>query len=452
MKAIIGKFSLLALVAGLSGGALIAGCSSSSDKPDAGKNEGAVGFNLDVGGGASVSTMHVVVFGNGLGTEGASTNIVKNVDVGGISGSSAPFTLVLPAGTNYQIKVTSPDNATCLGTGTFSVTAGGTAGLSLTMSCTPAATTGTTPVTVDACSAAITQVFVAPTTTSVGHKIITEALATPGATFLWSTTGNGTFDSATAASTNFNCTSVGSPTLTITVSGSNTAGAACTASKTFAVNCTAGTGGSGGATGAGGSGTGGSGTGGSTGGSGTGGSGTGGSTGGSGTGGSGTGGSGTGGSGTGGSGTGGSGTGGATGVPDPIAALAPACAACETSSNVCANFRPCDRFGTQVDSQGRLKADTCREVLTCVINTGCAGVGVEGDCYCGTASGPACDSGMGNGACRTAIEHGADSTSPSVIQSSFTATSLGGGMALSRVVCLNGGTCQGAGGALSAND
>lgn len=79
---------------------------------------------------------------------------------------------------------------------------------------------------------------------------------------------------------------------------------------------------------------------------------------------------------------------GSTGLPsDPLGATA--CGACEKSNNVCADFRPCDSFGAAVDSKGRLKADTCRDVLACIVRTGCAGVGVEGDCYCGNASGAA---------------------------------------------------------------
>jgi len=127
---------------------------------------------------------------------------------------------------------------------------------------------------------------------------------------------------------------------------------------------------------------------------------------------------------------------------ETLATRLPACAACEASAKLCENFRPCDRFGDQVDSQKRRKADTCREVLECVVRTGCAAVGVEGDCYCGNISAEQCNQGKGIGACKAEIERGADSTDPAVVQSTFTATRNGGGMAFARVVCLNGSSCQ----------
>ncbi|MGC4090106.1 MAG: hypothetical protein QM756_19930 [Polyangiaceae bacterium] len=76
---------------------------------------------------------------------------------------------------------------------------------------------------------------------------------------------------------------------------------------------------------------------------------------------------------------------------------------------------------------------------------------MEGDCYCGKVSAKDCDEGKGKGACRAEIERGADSTEPSVIQSSFTLTRNGGGMAMARVVCLNGSKCQQACSRLSVN-
>src|SRR5450432_2518818 len=121
MRTIFGKISLLVLATGLAGSAIVAGCSSTPDNKSLSANQGSVGLQLDVGGGATINTMHVVVYGNSLGAVGASTNIVRDLDVAAISGASTSFTLTLPAGTNYQVKLSSPDNTSCGGTGTFNV-------------------------------------------------------------------------------------------------------------------------------------------------------------------------------------------------------------------------------------------------------------------------------------------------------------------------------------------
>jgi hypothetical protein len=250
MRTIFGKISLLVLATGLAGSAIMAGCSSTPDtsKSTSG-NQGSVGLQLDVGGGATINTMHVVVYGNGLGALGAATNIVKDLDVSGISGATAAFTLTLPAGNNYQVKLSSPDDGgTCAGTGTFNVAAGQSSTIAVTMSCASTDTTGSTGVGVTACTPpVVNSVFIFPDSQAVGHTIGLDAAVESGSTIQWTSTGpgTGTFGSSTAASTNFTCTFAGAVTIQLALAKNG-----CTQSKSYSVTCTGTVSGGGGAGGA----------------------------------------------------------------------------------------------------------------------------------------------------------------------------------------------------------
>jgi hypothetical protein len=89
---------------------------------------------------------------------------------------------------------------------------------------------------------------------------------------------------------------------------------------------------------------------------------------------------------------------------------------------------------TEGPATGTSRVALYNEVLDCVRDTHCA-TGLAFDCYCGSASGPQCDAGNGNGACRSVIERGLETTSPSQIAAHFTDLTLGGGLALARVSC-----------------
>ena len=250
MRTIFGKISVLVLASGLAGSAIVAGCSSTPDNKTLGADQGSVGFQLDVGGGATINTMHVIVYGNGLGALGASTNIVKDLDVSAITGSVATFSLTLPKGLNYQVALSTPENATCAGTATFSVLAAQTSTIGVTMSCASTDVTGGTDVNATACTPR--------SSTPCSSARTPRLLATSSDSTLLSRPArpsNGLARAlAPAPSVAARRPRPASPARVRARSRSNSAWRknGCSTSKSYSVTCTGGSTGSGGATGAGG--------------------------------------------------------------------------------------------------------------------------------------------------------------------------------------------------------
>ncbi|HET7538632.1 MAG TPA: hypothetical protein VFK05_02135 [Polyangiaceae bacterium] len=480
MRAMLGKLSVLVLAAGLAGSAIVTGCSSNGERSESSKDQGSIGFQLDVGGGATINTMHVIVYGNSLGSLGAATNIVRDLDVGAISGNSTAFTLTLPAGSNYQVKLSSPDNASCGGTGTFNVIAGqsNASTIAVTLSCTSVDNTGGETVNVNACTPpAVNSVFIGPNTQAVGHKIQLIADVESGSTIQWTATGTGTgtFDNSAAATANFTCSSAGSVSIQLGLTKNG-----CSTSKSYAVTCSGTGGGQGGAGGASGGSAGSvSVAGGGAGGSDLGGSG--GSVAGGGTGGSvvvgGSGGSVAGG-GSGGSvvvgGSGGTG-GGAPSCPGPVnnsstvgnattvcsAAFAidecgtncaqitsNACQACEladatscyddgdnTDGSSLLNMKAALAFYGGANDDARVSKGIAAE--QCFYKSGCAKQPgqIFTTCYCGTSGGNCTTPGAANGPCKAEIEAAAESTAPLDIASRIGDPSFPAGIAQVRVAC-----------------
>jgi cysteine-rich repeat protein len=113
---------------------------------------------------------------------------------------------------SYVVRLTSPDDTTCLGTGTFTIVANGSTNVALTLNCGDTSTppqTGRVNISVSGAvihnSCAITEAVATPLRTS--GDITLNAEATPGATFSWSVlpASAGTFTTTTAATTRFNC-------------------------------------------------------------------------------------------------------------------------------------------------------------------------------------------------------------------------------------------------------
>jgi hypothetical protein len=458
-------------------GGTIAGCSTTANdtKTQGSENEGSIGFKLDVGGGASINTMHVVVYGNSLGTLNASTNIVKDIDVSGITGNTTSFTLTLPQGTNYQVRLSSADDATCAGSASFNVTAGVDSSVSVTLTCGSSTdTTGNVDVTgVTTCTPpTIQSAFIGPNTQVVGKAITLDAHATTGASYLWAAipSGAGTFAAATSPATTFTCQSVSTVQLQLVV-GNGTCSAP---SKNYTVNCIAAgaSGGTGGAAGAGGSS---AGTGGTAAGAGGSSAGTGGTAAGAGGSSAGTGGTaaGAGGSsaGTGGTaaGSGGSsaGSGGvAQACPSPVtntgsdgatittatcsapytvndcgancaSLTSAACLACETNDFAAGDVSRCSdlagQAATDVDGSAIDAAQLCLKVTECARTTNC-GVAAAQDCYCGSAAATCFSTqGAADGPCKALIEAGLGTTVPANIFGLLTSTALPGGLAMNRI-------------------
>jgi hypothetical protein len=128
------------------------------------------------------------------------------------------------------------------------------------------------------------------------------------------------------------------------------------------------------------------------------------------------------------------GTGGKDSACKPITSAA--CLSCENGSECSELIGTSSLMGsaTEGPAMGTARTALYNEVLDCVRDTHCA-TGLVIDCYCGTASGPQCDAGNGNGVCRSVIERGLETTNPSDINARLTNLTLGGGLALARVSC-----------------
>jgi hypothetical protein len=116
-----------------------------------------------------------------------------------------------------------------------------------------------------------------------------------------------------------------------------------------------------------------------------------------------------------------------------------ACAACDTADATCKEFSNCDAVAGSspagTPAAGVARKQLCNEVLDCVRDSGCAKDKTPIQCYCGTASSSDCQAGLGNGACKAAIERGLESTVFATIAQRIGQVIYGGGMAMSRIDC-----------------
>jgi len=116
-----------------------------------------------------------------------------------------------------------------------------------------------------------------------------------------------------------------------------------------------------------------------------------------------------------------------------------ACLSCDNQTD-CADFVNCSQLSTNAaagsPAAGVPKANLCNEVLDCVRDSGCAASGnAIIKCYCGTASVSDCQNGLANGACKTEIERGLETTTFNLISQRLKSLSYGGGVALARIDC-----------------
>jgi len=224
----------VALAAAVASGALGAGCASeAADGP-----MGSIAMELQIAPGVTINTVNWSITNSGTSfTKSGSVNVRFSNTISFQTGG-------IPAGTGYAITLTATSvdgSFSCTGTANFSVTAGTTTPVSLTLNCSTApggngtiVVVGTTQV-----CANLDSVGVSPLETAVGTPISLSATATAGSltpTFVW-TASAGSFDSTTSATPTFTCPQTpGMVSITVTVSPS---AASCNTvtSQTVTVNC-----------------------------------------------------------------------------------------------------------------------------------------------------------------------------------------------------------------------
>jgi hypothetical protein len=113
-----------------------------------------------------------------------------------------------------------------------------------------------------------------------------------------------------------------------------------------------------------------------------------------------------------------------------------ACASCEAEQ--CKDLLSvCDKqVGNAAEGPqaGKPKGELCRQLVTCVRDTGCGSKQVI-DCYCGSADATECNSGKANGACLSAFQAAAETTAPSTALERTSDTAYAAGAASSLLMC-----------------
>jgi hypothetical protein len=262
-----------ALLLSLAVGASMVGCSSSgpSSAPGTpgvaggsgthGEQTGTITMNLQLGPSISISSITYVITNPTLP---GFTTITSTVDVS--NSQEIGFSLTLPAGGGYTLALAATDSAgdSCSGGPvTFSITAGLSTGVGLTLVCSrtvdggvvgPDVSIGTVVVTADASlvttvnessCASVSSLVVDPNNANVGHTIgLTAAGIDPSGgssdvTLTWAATGGaGSLTGTTGTTNTFACTAPGTETVTVTAAISG-GGASCpdTGSLSVSVTC-----------------------------------------------------------------------------------------------------------------------------------------------------------------------------------------------------------------------
>ena len=217
----------------LAGGLLAGGCMGGGAGSSVNaQGSGSVEIALQVGG-ATINTVSYTI--TGPSTQNGVIDVSHSNTISAVIGP-------LPAGGGYTITLTgvSTDGSeSCAGSGTFSVTAGQTASVTVPLTCHQAPHTGSISVngTVNVCPQ-IDSLDASPTEVFVGGAIGLAAKAHDAdngpspLTATWTAT-SGVFTEASSLDTRFTCTAPGPATITLTVSdGDSSAGCAATSSVT----------------------------------------------------------------------------------------------------------------------------------------------------------------------------------------------------------------------------
>jgi hypothetical protein len=235
------KKSSAVLVAALAGAAssTFTGCGTELGTQGDGQELGRVSFALVVPGGPVLDSVTYTIGGPAGFSRTGSFDVSHSANISGL--------ITLPAGGPYSVTLdatsTLAGGGTCGGTGTFSVVAHGTTGVSVHMTCHEVPKNGTVLLSgaINVCPT-IDNVSATPDEIAVGYPLMLSASAhdsdaAPTAlTYAWTTTGGGTFGSAAASDTPFTCTMPGTASITLTVSdGDPTPG--CADTRTVTVGC-----------------------------------------------------------------------------------------------------------------------------------------------------------------------------------------------------------------------
>ncbi|HVT09193.1 MAG TPA: PKD domain-containing protein [Polyangia bacterium] len=243
MKSSIGKMTMLAL--GFCGFTALSGisCSPRGNGPAAVQNDGTGSATIafQVAGGLTINTLTYSLTGPGGFSKTGSIDVSRSTTISTVIGG-------LPAGNGYMLTLngtTTDGVSTCLGSGTFSVTAGALTTVSVALDCHQAPTTGSVSVNgiTNVCPS-IDGVSASPAEVLVGGSIALAATAHDADSgpsqlaYQWQATG-GTVNNATSPTPTFTCLTAGAASVTVTVSDGDAA-AGCAPSVTTQVTCTGG--------------------------------------------------------------------------------------------------------------------------------------------------------------------------------------------------------------------
>jgi len=230
---------LAAIVAGLAVCTTLSGCSS---VPEASTNDaegvGSIGLNLQVGG-ATLEVISYSIVGPNEYTKSGTIKVTDSTVVSAVLGG-------LPVGDGYTITlsgISTDEQTTCTGSGTFDITAHETSAVSVHMLCHQSATTGSVQVggtfnvcpVVDGITASPAEVLVGGTISLTASAHDSDA-APAALSYTW-TASSGTLDDATLAAPIFTCSAPGPVTVTLSVSDGDPA-PACAATATAVITCT----------------------------------------------------------------------------------------------------------------------------------------------------------------------------------------------------------------------
>jgi 5'-nucleotidase len=220
---------------------LAPGCASSEAPAGdaASRASGKVALALVFASGAALATVSYTITGPGGFLRSSALDVsrapIVSATIGGI-----------PAATGYSLTLagtTADASAACSGSASFSVTAGQTTPVSVSVECKPQAATGSVLVNgaVNGCPL-VDGIAATPSEVLVGGSVALSARANDSDTtpaplaYQWSATG-GTLSDATSASPHWTCSTPGTATVTVTVSDGDAA-SGCAATLSADITCT----------------------------------------------------------------------------------------------------------------------------------------------------------------------------------------------------------------------